>query len=229
MGAVTGLAGVTLRRSTTAQQLADLLSDQIMAGAFSAGDRLRESAIATQLGVSRNTVREAVRVLELGGLVRYEVNRGAVIISPTQQSLDEVYTARERLETAAAARAPRPDQVRAIRAAYESLVETTQSRQAHQIVEADLAFHTSIVAILDSARLSRFYADLTQELRFYLMVLSVEDREYDNPEALLLEHEVILDAIESGDRASAVQAVHSHVEHNSARVKEILTARSGDQ
>jgi len=70
------LDGIVLRPSTTAQQVADRLSERILDGAFGPGDRLRESALATKLRVARNTAREAVRILELGGLVRYEVNRG---------------------------------------------------------------------------------------------------------------------------------------------------------
>jgi DNA-binding GntR family transcriptional regulator len=219
------LGGAVLRRSTTAQQLADLLSEKVLAGAFQPGDRLRESAIAGELGVARNTVREAVRMLELSGLVRYEVNRGAVLIAPTTESLDAVYTARERLETAAVSRTPSPDQLDMIVAAFEALADAAESGDAQQIVEVDLAFHASIVALLESSRLEHFYADLTQELRFYLMVLSVQDREFDNPSALLAEHEAILDAIRAGDPDRAVNEVRAHIQVNAQRVKEILAAR----
>src|ERR1044071_3579672 len=108
---MSALDGLEVRRTTTAQQLADGLSERIMAGAFGPGDRLRESAIAAELGVARNTIREAVRILELTGLVRYEVNRGAVVIAPTPEKIDALYAARERLETAAASRTPRPEQI----------------------------------------------------------------------------------------------------------------------
>ena len=93
-----------MQRSTAAQQLAAGLASRIVAGAFAPGDRLRESAIAAELGVARNTVREAVRILELSGLVRHEVNRGAVVISPTPEKVEALYAARERLETAAVSR-----------------------------------------------------------------------------------------------------------------------------
>ena len=106
---MSALDGMVLRRLTTAQQVADGLSERILAGAFGPGDRLRESAIATELGVARNTVREAVRILELSGLVRYEVGRGAVVISPTPENVEALYTARERLETAAVSRVPTRD------------------------------------------------------------------------------------------------------------------------
>jgi len=189
---------------------------------FASGDRLREAAIATELGVARNTIREAVRILELGGLVRYEVNRGAVVISPTPDNVEALYAARERLETAALARTPNPQQLAAITAAFDALVTAADSHDARRIVDHDLAFHSAIVALLDSSRLDEFYAELTQELRFYLMVLSVEDREFENPGVLLAEHEAILAAIRSGDRDRAVVEVRALIETNAQRLKEIL-------
>ena len=222
---MSALDGMVVRRTTTAQQVADGLSERILAGAFPPGDRLRESAIAAELKVARNTVREAVRILELSGLVRYEVNRGAVVIAPTAQNVDAVYTARERLETAAVSRAPTAECLTAIGDAFDALTQAAGSGDPRRIVETDMAFHSAIVALLGSSRLDEFYAELTRELRFYLMVLSVEDREYENPAALLAEHEAILTAIRSGDRDRAATEVRSHIETNARRLKEILAQR----
>ena len=222
---MSALEGIQIRRSTTAQQVADVLSERILAGAFLPGHRLRESAIATDLGVSRNTVREAVRVLELGGLVRYEVNRGAVVISPTPAAVDALYTARERLETAAVMREPKAELVAAIDAAFDQLRAAAGTRDARLIVEKDLALHAALVALLESSRLDDFYADLTRELRFYLMVLSVEDSEADDPDGVIAEHEPIVSAIRAGDRERAVAEVRAHVETNAERLRQILSAR----
>ena len=222
---MSALDGMVVRRSTTAQQVADGLSERILAGAFPPGDRLRESAIAAELKVARNTVREGVRILELSGLVRYEVNRGAVVISPTPENVDALYTARERLETTAVTRTPTAGQLTAIGDAFDALAQAASSRDPRRIVETDMAFHTAIVAMLASSRLDEFYAELTRELRFYLMVLSVEDREYDNPAALLAEHQAILTAIRSGDPRRAAAEVRSHIETNARRLKEILAER----
>jgi DNA-binding GntR family transcriptional regulator len=205
--------------------VADGLSERILAGAFAPGDRLRESAIATQLGVARNTIREAVRILEHGGLVRYEVNRGAVVISPTPANVDALYTARDRLETAAVSRVPSETQLNEIDEAFEALTEAAASHDAHLIVDKDLAFHSAIVSLLNSSRLDEFYAELTRELRFYLMVLSMEEREYENSDVVLAEHEVILSAIRSRDPDRAVREVRSHIETNAQRLKDILAER----
>ena len=70
----------------------------------------------------------------------------------------------------------------------------------------DLAFHSAIVSMLHSSRIDEFYAELMVELRFYLTVLSLEDREFEHPDDILAEHQVILEAIESGDTATAVAA-----------------------
>ncbi|MET9231427.1 GntR family transcriptional regulator [Lentzea sp. NPDC003310] len=214
---MSALDGLEVRRTTTAQQLADGLSERIMAGAFGPGDRLRESAIAAELGVARNTIREAVRILELTGLVRYEVNRGAVVIAPTPEKIEALYTARERLETAALARTPSPEQLDAITAAFDALVEAA-TNNPHEIVDRDLRFHQAIVAVLDSSRLDEFFASLTQELRFYLTVLAKDE----TPEEVVAEHRAILDAVRLGDRDRAVAEIRSHVEVSVDRLKALL-------
>ena len=110
--------------------------------------------------MARNTVCEAVRMLELSGLVRYEVNRGAVVISPTPENVDALYTARERLETAAVSRTPTTEQLTAIGEAFDALAQAACSRDPRRIVKTDMAFHTAIVAMLASSRLDEFYAEL---------------------------------------------------------------------
>src|SRR6476619_2008951 len=130
---MSALDGMVVRRSTTAQQVADGLSDRILAGAFPPGDRLRESAIAAELKVARNTVREAVRILELSGLVRNDVHRGAVVNSPKAQNVDALYTARERLETAAVSRPPAAGQLTAIGDAFDALAAAAGSGDPRRI------------------------------------------------------------------------------------------------
>ncbi|GLY47937.1 GntR family transcriptional regulator [Lentzea sp. NBRC 102530] len=214
---MSALDGLEVRRTTTAQQLADGLSERIMAGAFGPGDRLRESAIAAELGVARNTIREAVRILELTGLVRYEVNRGAVVIAPTAEKIEALYTARERLETAALVRTPRPEQLAAITEAFDALCDAA-TNDPSAIVDRDLAFHQAIVALLDSTRLDEFFASLTQELRFYLTVLAKDE----TADEVIAEHRAILDAVRLGDRDRAVAEIHAHVEVSVERLKAVL-------
>ncbi|GAA3621904.1 GntR family transcriptional regulator [Lentzea atacamensis] len=218
---MSALDGLEVRRTTTAQQLADGLSERIMAGAFGPGDRLRESAIAAELGVARNTIREAVRILELTGLVRYEVNRGAVVIAPTPENVEALYTARERLETAAAARTPSPAQLDAITRAFDDLVDAAQTGDLPAIVDRDLAFHQAIVAVLDSTRLDDFFAAMTKELRFYLTVLTKSEA----PDEVVADHRRILDAFLAGDRDRAVAEIRAHIDTSVQQLKQVLAER----
>lgn len=214
-----------VRRTTAAQQVADGLSELILSGHFGPGTRLKESAIAADLGVSRNTVREAVRILELGGLVHHRVNKGAVVIAPTPRTVRALYDARCELEVAAVRQARDTSELDALRAAFERLRAAAGTRAVHDIVTADLHFHAAIVALLGSSRIDDFYADLTTELRFYLSALSLEDREHHKPESLVTEHAAILRAIESGNPEQAARRVREHVERNARRVCEIVAAR----
>ncbi|HEY2220991.1 GntR family transcriptional regulator [Actinomycetospora sp.] len=216
-------AGMTVRRTTTAQQVADGLAERILDGRIAPGARLRESAIATDLKIARPTVREAVRMLELRGLVRYEVNRGAVVISPTPQELATLYAARAELEVAAVASPRPPEAIARVRAALEDLSRAAATHDPELIVERDLAFHAALVGMLGARRLDDFYAQLTQELRVYLLVLSVSDREYEHSDAVVAEHSAIVEALDSGDPDHAAAVVRHHVEANAARLTEILT------
>lgn len=216
---------IRVEKTSTAQQIADGLTDLILAGRFEPGARLRESAIAGDLGVSRNTVREAVRIMEIGGLVRHEISRGAVVVAPTVESVQELYRARAHLETAAV-RQPRTDAaLEPARTALTRLKAAATTHEVAAIVSADLEFHTAIVGLLDSSRIDQFYRDLSTELRFYLTTLSVADREYDRPESVVAEHQVILEALESGDQQAAVEAIQRHIVDNAERLCEILRSR----
>ncbi|WP_327117531.1 GntR family transcriptional regulator [Nocardia sp. NBC_01730] len=224
---MSALDGLVIHRVTAAQQVADGLSGLILSGRIKPGSRLRESAIATELGVARNTVREAVRLLEMGGLVRYEVNRGAIVIAPTIEAVDALYAARAALEVAAVATKPSDAALQMLRASFDRLRAAAETHDANQIVKVDLEFHLAIVAMLNSTRIDEFYRELTRELHYYLAVLSVEDREYDRPEVIVNAHQDILSAIESGDPERAAREVETHIEQNAARVREIIRKRAG--
>lgn len=220
---MSALDGMVIKRTTTAQQVADGLSERILAGRIAPGARLRESAIATELGVARNTVREGVRILALGGLVHHEVNRGAVVISPTAESVRALYAARASLEVAAVAQVPSPEQLMQLQQSFDALVAVAKTHDAADIVSADLEFHAAIVTMLGSSRIDEFYAELTRELRFYLMTMSIVDQDFEDPSGLVREHEVILHAVQAGDPVRATAAVRAHIDVNVNRIIEIVT------
>jgi DNA-binding GntR family transcriptional regulator len=225
---MTTVQNLVLRRSSTAQQVADGLANAIMRGELSPGSPIKESALATSLGISRNTVREAVRILELGGMVRYTLHHGFAVVDPTQDDLLEVYRARQALEVSAV-RVPRTsEELAPVRAALEALMQAYETKDAAEIAARDLDFHAAIVGMLNSKRIDAFYAQLAKELRYLLRVLFME-REIEMEASDVEEHETILAAIESGDPAHAVDVLTKVLTHNAETVLEIFAARNSEQ
>lgn len=219
------LENLTLRRTSTAQQVADGLSDAIMRGEMAPGTPIRESAIAVSLGISRNTVREAVRMLENGGLVRHTMHHGAAVVDPSQEDLAELYRARISLELSAASTPRTPEELAPVKAALQDLLAAYETRDPAAIAEKDLGFHAAIVAMLGSKRINEFYGQLARELRFFLMVLSVEDREFESQEGVIEEHTSIMAALESGEPDRARAVLEDILTVNGRRVAAIFASR----
>ncbi|MBK0421896.1 GntR family transcriptional regulator [Leucobacter sp. CSA2] len=223
---MTELADISLHRVSTAEAVADALVGLIVSGTLRAGEPLRESSLATKLGISRNSLREAIRLLERSRLVKYEIHRGAIVSTPTLTDLEDLYRTRRQLELAGVLQEPSEEQLAAITAAFTELQNTATHQVAEPIVAADLALHQAIVDLLGSERLSSFYRQICKELVFYFTVLSYTDEEYIDPEiSIVSRHQGIYDAIISGDRELAHALLEQHIEENHARLREILTNR----
>jgi len=218
------LEGLVIRRTTAAQQIADALSDMIVRGELAPGAPLRESALATRLGVSRNTVREAVRILEQGGLVRIEVGRGAVARQLESDDVADLYGVREVLELTALREAGIGD-LTGVHEALAGLGRAARGGSEHDAVEQDLAFHASIVALLGNRRLDRFFGDVCAELRFFLAVLSHVDEEVKHADELVEQHAAVVRALEDGNRRRAVSLLRDHIRSNARRVTAVLRSR----
>lgn len=223
---VENLEGIAVHRISTAQQVADGLTELILSGRISPGAPIRESAVALQLGISRNTVREAVRILEQGGLVRRtDMHKGASVVEPSADELRDLHAARKLLELAGAAATTSPESVKEVRAAFDALVHASTQHELELMVARDLEFHTAIVRQLGNARLDAFYEQLTRELRFYLMVLSVEDNEYEEPAQVIEEHQAVIEAIETKATKHAQQLLAGLIDASEIRVTAIFHAR----
>ena len=95
-------AGLKLaKRSTLRGEVANLLRKRILDGDIPSGERLIETEIAEQLGVSRMPVREALRMLESEGLIKSVPRKGLIVSEYTEEDIREYYTIREALEVCA--------------------------------------------------------------------------------------------------------------------------------
>lgn len=210
---------------SSAQQIADGLMDMILEGQLKPGERIRESVVAESLGISRNTVREAVRLLQGTGLVQYTFNRGLVVWDPSDDDVLDTYRARLHLESAAATSLSADTDLLPLVSAMEEFRAALLTHDPRAIVEKDLAIHQAIVGMLGSPRLNRFYSELLADLRYFLLVLSLDHHEYEDGSGLLNEHQRIVSAFASRDPELARSTIADIITENRDEVRKILAAR----
>jgi DNA-binding GntR family transcriptional regulator len=214
--------GLKIRRASTAEQIADALRGLMMRGELQPGSRLREVPLANSLGVSRNTVREAIRLLVHEGLVTHRPHRGAVVAQLTAEDVVDIFGARQVLELAAVEASTQFGE-EALAPLAESVDEIARAAEAEDwqaIAEGDLRFHRQLVALLGSRRIDAFYRNLQAEHR---LGVSLVDRGYRDPTLLVSEHREISDAIAAG-REEAAQLVAAHLEDAEQRLLRIVGA-----
>lgn len=182
--------------------LADELRTRIIDGDFAPGSRLSESALSEQLQVSRNTLREAFRVLAEQGLVEHVPHRGVSVAAPGIADVIDIYRARRVIEcTALRSSEPEHPAVQLMRNAVAEAEQHLPSEDWLRVGSANMAFHDAIVALADSPRLARTYRDVAAELRLVFL-------EIDDPRALhepfVRKNRVVLAALlEHGPAAAA--------------------------
>jgi DNA-binding GntR family transcriptional regulator len=193
-----------LQRSSTAERVAHVLRERITDGTLRPGSRLPEDALGTALGVSRNTLREAFRLLIHEHLVVAELNRGAFVRRLSAADVIDLYRVRRLIECAAlqaftvAATAP-PDDLR--RAVEKGEAAAAEDRWA-DVATANMHFHQAIVALGGSTRLDDYMRQVSAELRLAFHVMQ-SPRPFHEP--YLGRNREILELLCSGDVASAAQ------------------------
>jgi DNA-binding GntR family transcriptional regulator len=223
----------SIERTSTVDQVADRLRSMIWLGELLPGYRLREVPLAQSFGVSRNTIRDAIRELATEGLVTHELHRGALVASLDASDVRDLYAVRRLLELNAVSRASQAH-LEPVADAVELMERAVQAGDWEAMVEADGRFHQALVAMLGSPRLNRFFEQIGAEFRFAIGVLSFQDaadRAAGSPDGtelsqLAAEHREIYDLLASRRKADARRALEVHLSENERRLIEILDARS---
>lgn len=201
--------------------IARRISSAILHGTYQPGDRLVESTIADQLGVSRAPVREALSALEQDGIVVQIPRRGYSVVNFTGKDIEEVYSLRVLLEVAALQRAIE-------RATEEDLAQMQQTvdalgqvalekKDSDAIVGTDLLFHEYICRIADHGRLLSAWNSLRMQTQLLVGVTS--KTHYSHPDQPKELHQQILDAMRDKDAQRAEKALTSHMRDAERRAK----------
>lgn len=202
------------------------LKEMIIAGELEPGSRLVELDLAARFGVSRTPVREALKRLAAGHLVVGDPPRGLVVRTPEAAEVEEVYLVREVLDGLAARLAAQritPDEVHRLRDILDRMRRAIQQNRTDVVVNANIAFHDVIYRIAGNQTLSRLGQDLSNFVRrFSAEAFSSRAR----VEAVLREHETLLEAVASRDPEAAERASGAHLRTARAYVAQLHTSRA---
>ncbi len=199
-----------LERTTTGSQVERVLREMILDGRLAPGTHLRETQVAQSLGVSRNTLREALRSLAEHGLVTHQPHRGVVVTDLTVDDVADLFRLRLVVEQAGLAALTETGEIERATDAFAAALERGDAVEA---LEEDFRFHRALVAALGSARLSAAHERAQGELRLVLFQL---DRDFEPPQ--VAEHRAILTALVAGERKAAAAALAAHLERAAERL-----------
>lgn len=187
------------------------LRQAILTGEFAPGERLMEIALAERLGVSRTPVREAIRKLELEGLVVMIPRKGAEVARITEQDLRDVLEVRcalEELSATLACERITEDGKENLRKALSEFKKAVISKNIPDIVSKDVEFHDSIFTATGNDRLIQILSNLREQIYRYRTEYIKDSK---NHQKLVEEHEEIVDAITSNDQEKAKKAMKEHI------------------
>lgn len=187
------------------------IREDILSGVYHENEELKENAIGQELGVSRTPVREALRQLELEGLVTMIPNKGAYVTGITSKDIHDIYTIRSYLEGLCAKWACEHITEAQIEALEEVLyLSDFHARRSHfeQLVELDNKFHDLIYSASGSKILNHVLSDFHQYVeRVRKITLAMPSRAAKSNK----EHAAIVDAIKKRDGQLAEALAHEHI------------------
>jgi DNA-binding GntR family transcriptional regulator len=196
------------------------IREDILAGIYKENDELRENTIAKVLGVSRTPVREALRQLELEGLVTIIPNKGAYVTGITSKDIRDIYVIRSYLEGLCAKWACENITNAQIEALEEVLyLSDFHARRSHmkQLVELDNKFHELIYKASGSKILEHVLSDFHHYVeRVRKITLSMPSRASKSS----AEHAAILDAIKQKNGELAEALAHEHIMNTIQNISE---------
>ena len=190
------------------------LRDDILKGEYRENEELRESTIGKKLGVSRTPVREALRQLELEGLVKIIPNKGAYVTGITGKDVKDIYVIRSLLEGLCARWATKHITEEQIEKLEENLLlsefhaQKNQKETPDQVVELDGKFHEVLYEASNSRVLEHVLSDFH---KYVQMARQASVGREHRVEKSIQEHREILEAIKAKDTKRAEQLANEHI------------------
>lgn len=200
-------------------QVFDKIRSDILNGKYKRGEELVESSIGKELGISRTPVREAIRQLELEGLVQLVPNKGAFVTGISEKDVRDIYLIRARLEGLAARMAAKNITPELLEAMEETVVLSEyHAKKEHyeQVCEMDSKFHKLLYKASGSRILEHTLTDFHQYVQRVRMASIMQKRRMEKSND---EHDAILTAIREHDEEKAELVATRHISNTVENLK----------
>ena len=187
------------------------LRQAILKGELEPGERLMEMQLAEQLGVSRTPIREAIRKLELEGLVLMIPRRGAIVAKITEKDLKDVLEVRaslERLSTKLACERMEEETIEELREAQEAFKAALRGDDITLQAQKDVEFHDVIYKSTNNLRLIQMLNNLREQMYRYRLEYLKDGTSHQK---LVEEHEAIIEALSRRDTEETTNIMVGHV------------------
>ncbi|GAA1517036.1 GntR family transcriptional regulator [Streptomyces albidochromogenes] len=208
-----------LGRTSTAERVADILRTRIAEGYFPPGERLSEDAIGKALGVSRNTLREAFRLLTHERLLVHQLNRGVFVRILAIEDVEDIYRIRRLVECAVVRGlgAP-PFALDGLDKAVGDGERAAGGQEWAGVSTANIHFHRELVALAASPRTDELMRGVLAELRLAFHVVADPRRLH---EPYLVRNRQILERLRAGDGAGAEQLLAAYLDDSRGQLVEV--------
>jgi len=189
-------------RSTLVEKVANQIREAIKSGKLKPGERIIESNLASDMGISRFPIREAIRYLEKEGLVTTTPFKGAHVTELTPKDLEEIYSLRtvtEELAIRTLIKHLDSEKVKKLESVVTAMKQVAKNcRTIEEVIDVDLSFHRTICELSGNRRLLEAWLNLSHQLRAFIVL---DDHLYgdDTPEKTLETHYPVFEAIKNGN------------------------------
>ena len=198
------------------------LRKAILRGELKPGERLMEIQLANKLGVSRTPIREAIRKLELEGLVLMIPRKGAEVAQITEKNMQDVLEVRKALEELSvqlACERITPEQVEEMKMAAEDFRKVLKSGDVTKIAEADVKFHDIIFAATNNQRLITLLNNLREQMYRFRVEYLKQKECYPQ---LLEEHDKLIALTSGGEVEEACELMGCHIDNQASTVSDVI-------
>jgi DNA-binding GntR family transcriptional regulator len=196
-------------RTSVADSAYEAIRESILRGQYPPGEQLVEARLASELGVSRGPVREALGRLTEEGLLIDILHRGTFVREFVPGDLIDIYNVRIGLETVAVRLMILSGQsVRPLITLVEAMRKAAHADDLDRLSRLELRFHETLCELSGNALLASVFRSISSQVQ---IALALDNASYVDPEEIADEHVPLIEAIEAADADLAAERITNHI------------------